>query len=496
MSIKIRIPVALRAYANQQSEVEVDAATVSDALAQLAARHAELRKHLFSDSGQVRNFVRVFVNDADVDLHSNGQHPLRAGDVLTIVPSIAGGLIELRSAPPAPKLQPVVPGRVKLTNEEVKRYSRHLILPEVGVEGQERIKAAKVLLIGSGGLGSPLALYLAAAGVGTIGMVDFDVVDFSNLQRQVIHFTTDVGKPKLTSAGEKIKALNPHLNFIPYETRLTADNALDIIKDYDLVIDGTDNYPTRYLVNDACVMLKKPNVYGSIFRFEGQCSVFAPHLGGPCYRCLYPEPPPPGLVPSCAEGGVLGVICGVVGNIQANEGIKLILGRGEPLIGRLLLFDAMEMKFRELKLRRDPNCPLCGNHPTITKLIDYEQFCGLSRGETEKPAETASIEITVEELKALLDRGEKPLIIDVRESDEWEICHLDGAQLIPLSQLQQRWAELKDEKRTIVLHCHHGTRSLRALQFLRQQGLAAPMKNLKGGIDAWADAFDPDMARY
>ncbi len=396
-------------------------------------------------------------------------------------------------------IPPTVASRQKLTNEEIKRYSRHLILPEVGVEGQERLKAAKVLLIGSGGLGSPLALYLTAAGVGTIGMVDFDVVDFSNLHRQVIHFTGDVGRPKLQSAMEKMKGINPNLNFIPYETRLTKDNALDIIRDYDLVIDGTDNYPTRYLVNDACVMLRKPNVYGSIFRFEGQCSVFAPSLGGPCYRCLYPEPPPPGLVPSCAEGGVLGVICGIIGNIQANEGVKLIIGRGEPLIGRLLLFDAMGMRFRELKLRRDDNCPLCGKNPTIKELIDYEQFCGVGRGQeaggTGVPASEDPDQITPEELKAMFDAGKKVALIDVRDTDEWDICHIEGARLLPLHELPQRFQELKNADSLIVVHCHRGPRSMKALRFLKQQGVTN-VKNLKGGIDAWAESIEPNMARY
>jgi adenylyltransferase/sulfurtransferase len=393
-------------------------------------------------------------------------------------------------------ITPTVTARQKLTNEEIKRYSRHLILPEVGVEGQERLKAAKVLLVGSGGLGSPLALYLTAAGVGTIGMVDFDVVDFSNLHRQVIHFTSDVGRPKLQSAMEKMKGINPNLTFIPYETRLTKDNALDIIKNYDLVIDGTDNYPTRYLVNDACVMLRKPNVYGSIFRFEGQCSVFAPHLGGPCYRCLYPEPPPPGLVPSCAEGGVLGVICGIIGNIQANEGVKLIIGRGEPLINRLLLFDAMAMKFRELKLRRDDNCPLCGKNPTIKELIDYEQFCGVGRGQ-EAPfaAEPSSEEITAEELQQLFASGKKVALIDVRDTDEWDICHIEGARLLPLHELPHRWHELKGEEGLIVTQCHKGIRSMKALRFLKQQGIAN-VKSLQGGIDAWAEAVETNMARY
>lgn len=392
-------------------------------------------------------------------------------------------------------MEPVVTNRAKLTNEEIKRYSRHLILPEIGVEGQERIKAAKVLLIGSGGLGSPLALYLSAAGVGTIGMVDFDTVYFSNLQRQVIHFTTDVGKPKLQSAAEKINAINPNVKFIAHQAKLTSDNALDIIKDYDVVADGTDNFPTRYLVNDACVMLKKPDVYGSIFRFEGMASVFAPHLGGPCYRCWYPEPPPPGKVPSCAEAGVLGVICGIIGNIQANEVIKLIIGKGKPLMGRLLRLNALDMTFKELKIPRDPECPICGKNPTITKLIDYNQFCGVTQCEFPmKKQETSSDDIAVEQVKTMLDRKDDFVFVDVRNPDERAICKIEGTQSIPLPELPQRFKELPKEK-LIVLHCHHGGRSMRAVKFLRSQGYEK-LKSVDGGIDQWAKRFDPNMPRY
>jgi adenylyltransferase/sulfurtransferase len=402
-------------------------------------------------------------------------------------------------------MEPIIQQRAKLTNDEIKRYSRHLILPEVGMEGQERLKAAKVLLIGSGGLGSPLALYLTAAGVGTIGMVEFDTVDFSNLQRQIIHFTTDVGKPKLQSAGEKIKALNPNVKFVPYETKITSDNALELIKDYDLVIDGTDNFPTRYLVNDACVMLKKPNVYGSIFRFEGMASVFAPHLGGPCYRCWYPEPPPPGMVPSCAEGGVLGVICGIIGNIQANEAVKLILGKGQPLMGRLLRFDALDMKFKEYKIPRDPNCPLCGPKPTITKLIDYLEFCGIGRGGETAGSSGDSIvtpqetglgpdDISVETLKQMRDRKEDFVLVDVRNPDEFAISEITGSVKLPLPDLPQRFQELPKDK-LIVLHCKMGGRSARALGFLRGQGFKK-LKNVAGGINAWAERIDTNLPQY
>ncbi|HXZ42600.1 MAG TPA: molybdopterin-synthase adenylyltransferase MoeB [Terriglobales bacterium] len=377
-----------------------------------------------------------------------------------------------------------------LNNDEILRYSRHLIMPEVGMEGQQKLKAARVLCVGAGGLGSPLALYLGAAGVGTLGIVDFDVVDYTNLQRQIIHSTADVGRKKLDSASEKLKAINPFLNIRAFETKLTSENALDLFREFDIIADGTDNFPTRYLVNDACVLTGKPNVYGSIFRFEGQASVFATEEG-PCYRCLYPEPPPPGLVPSCAEGGVLGILPGLVGVIQATEVIKLILGKGDPLIGRLLLVDALGMKFRELKLRKNPDCPACGTHRTITKLIDYNQFCGI-RGE-DKPVDAAIPEIQVEELKRRLDAGDDIFVLDVREPHEYQICNI-GGYLIPLNDLPKRVNEL-DSSREIVAHCKMGGRSAKAVQFLRQAGFQK-VHNLKGGILAWADRIDPKMPKY
>jgi adenylyltransferase/sulfurtransferase len=384
--------------------------------------------------------------------------------------------------------------RVALSSQEVARYSRHLIMPEVALEGQKRLKAARVLLIGAGGLGSPLGLYLAAAGIGRIGLVDFDVVDFSNLQRQVLHGTPDVGRPKLQSAKERLQAINPEVQIDLYETRITAANALSILEPYDVVIDGTDNFPTRYLVNDACVLLKKPNVYGSIFRFDGQASVFYPPQG-PCYRCLYPEPPPPGEVPSCAEGGVLGILPGLIGCIQATEAVKLLLGKGEPLIGRLLLYDALQMSFQVFKVRRNPKCPLCGDHPTITKLIDYEQFCGLRGQEAPAPASTSSsLETTVEELKRRLDRQEKVFILDVRNPEEYQICRIPSSTLIPLPELPQRFQEL-DRDREIIVHCKSGMRSLKAQHFLREKGFDKII-NLKGGILAWADKIDPAMPKY
>ncbi|PYX14761.1 MAG: molybdenum cofactor biosynthesis protein MoeB [Acidobacteria bacterium] len=384
----------------------------------------------------------------------------------------------------------VKPETATLSNDEILRYSRHLIMPEVGMEGQLKLKAARVLCIGAGGLGSPLALYLGAAGVGTLGLVDFDVVDYTNLQRQIIHTTADVGRKKLDSAADKLKAINPLINVRPFDTRLSSDNALELFRDFDIIVDGTDNFPTRYLVNDACVLTGKPNVYGSIFRFEGQASVFATEQG-PCYRCLYPEPPPPGLVPSCAEGGVLGILPGLVGVIQATEVIKLVLGKGEPLIGRLLLVDALAMKFRELKLRKNPDCPVCGTHPTITKLIDYNEFCGI-RGE-EAPVEAGVPEIQVEELKRRLDAGEDVFVLDVREPHEYQICNI-GGHLIPLGDLPKRVHEL-DSSREIVAHCRSGTRSAKAVNFLRQAGFRK-VRNLSGGILAWADRVDPKMPKY
>ena len=382
------------------------------------------------------------------------------------------------------------PPTTALNNEEILRYSRHLIMPEVGMAGQQKLKAARVLCIGAGGLGSPLALYLAAAGVGTLGLVDFDVVDFTNLQRQIIHTVNDVGRPKLDSAEEKLGAINPLVNVYKFETRLNSANALDIFRNFDIIADGTDNFPTRYLVNDACVLSGKPNVYASIFRFEGQASVFATEQG-PCYRCLYPEPPPPGLVPSCAEGGVLGILPGLLGVIQATEVIKLILGSGEPLIGRLLLVDALGMRFRELRLRKNPDCPVCGTNPTVRELIDYNQFCGI-RGE-EAPATSSVPEIRPEELKARLDAGNDIFILDVREPHEYQICDI-GGYLIPLGDLPARMNEL-DSSREIVAHCRSGVRSAKAVALLRQSGFSK-VKNLAGGILAWSDKVDPSLPKY
>jgi len=380
---------------------------------------------------------------------------------------------------------------MELNHDEIRRYSRHLILPEVGLAGQKKIKGTSVLCIGAGGLGSPIAMYLAAAGIGKLGIVDFDTVDYSNLQRQLLHTDADVGRPKAQSAKETLHGINPDVEVVLHNTRITSENALDLVRPYDIVVDGTDNFPTRYLTNDACVLLKKPNVYGSIFRFEGQASVFAPHLGGPCYRCLYPEPPPPGMVPSCAEGGVLGVLPGIIGCIQATEILKLAIGRGSSLVGRLLLFNALDMKFRELKLRRDPECPVCGEHPTIRELIDYEQFCGIQP----EPLTANPDEVTVQDMKKALDNPALGIkVIDVREPDEYEIAHIDGVPLLPMSQLRQRFTEL-DPNQQYYLHCKVGERSLRAVGFLKQQGFKYA-KSVKGGINAWSEEIDSNVPRY
>jgi adenylyltransferase/sulfurtransferase len=381
----------------------------------------------------------------------------------------------------------------ELSTDDLSRYSRHLILPEVGMEGQRKLKAARVLCVGTGGLGSPLALYLAAAGIGTLGLVDFDVVDASNLQRQIIHSTKDIGRKKLDSAAEKLIALNPALNVVKHETMLSSANALEILKDYDIVADGTDNFPTRYLVNDACVLLGKPNAYGSIFRFEGQASVFATKEG-PCYRCLYPEPPPPGLVPSCAEGGVLGILPGLVGVIQATEVIKLILGKGSPLIGRLLLVDALGMRFRELKLHKNPECPVCGENPTVKELIDYEHFCGIvPESKEEKVVKNGIPQLGVKELKRRIDAGEDVFILDVREPYEYQIAQI-GGKLIPQNDVPQRLAEIPRD-REIVVQCRSGARSQRIAEFLKQSGYTQVV-NLAGGILAWSDEIDPKVQKY
>ena len=477
--VTILIPTALRQFTEQQDSVEVSGADVAEALAQLTERYPNIKKNLFNDAGKLRSFVNVYVNDEDIRYLDKSATRLEGTETISIVPSIAGGSTTLAGAEPA-----------TLSNDEIARYSRHLILPEVGMEGQLKLKNAKVALIGTGGLGAPLGLYLAAAGIGRIGLVDFDVVDHSNLQRQIIHGTKDVGRKKLDSAADRMLDINPYLQIDKHDAGLSSDNALQILEPYDIVVDGTDNFPTRYLVNDACVLLKKPNVYGSIFRFEGQATVFA-YQDGPCYRCLYPEPPPPGLVPSCAEGGVLGVLPGVIGTIQATETIKIILGRGQTLKNRLLLYDALDMRFRELKLQRDRECPVCGDHPTITKLIDYQEFCGMRPAQ---PSVSSGTAIDVVEVKRKLDRGDNFILLDVREPHEFQIARIPGSILIPLGDLPKRLSELERDA-SIVAHCKSGGRSQKAVDLLKQHGFTDVL-NMTGGITAWSDKVDPTTPKY
>jgi adenylyltransferase/sulfurtransferase len=476
MSITVSIPTPLRSFTAGKDSIDLAGETVGQVLDELLAAHTGLKRHLLQDDGRLRNFVNLYLNETDIRQLESTATPVHPGDVLTIVPSIAGGA-------------PIAQAEPQLSHAEVLRYSRHLLLPEVGIGGQRKLKAARVLTVGAGGLGSPLSLYLAAAGVGTIGIVDFDAVDLTNLQRQIVHGTSTLGRPKLESAEARLTDLNPNVRIEKYETRLSSENALEILGDFDIIVDGTDNFPTRYLVNDACVLLGKPNVYGSIFRFEGQASLFYARQG-PCYRCLYSEPPPPGLVPSCAEGGVLGVLPGIIGSIQALETIKWIIGAGDSLVGRLVLFDALKLRFRELQLRKDPACPICGDNPSIHQLIDYEAFCGIGA----EPSYTGP-EITAEELRRELDeKGSSLVLIDVREPHEWEIAHIQGARLIPLGQLPERLGEL-DGHAEIVTHCHHGARSMKALGILKGAGFNR-VRSLAGGIDAWADRVEVGMPRY
>ena len=484
MAVAILIPTPLRRFAGGSGRLEVEGDTVEAALAAMAQEHPELKRQLFDDAGRLRSFVNVFLGERNVrDLSPAGEPiALQDGDTLTIVPAIAGG------APAGSAATASAP----LSKEDILRYSRHLIMPEVTLEGQKRLRDARVLCVGAGGLGSPLTLYLAAAGVGHIGVVEFDTVDLTNIQRQILYSTSDVGRPKLEAATARLRALNPGIEIIPHPTRLSSENVLDVARNYDIVADGTDNFPTRYLVNDACVLLGKPNVYASIFRFEGQAAVFDARRG-PCYRCLFPEPPPPGLVPSCAEGGVLGVLPGIVGTLQALEVLKLILGIGEPLIGRLVLFDALGFRFRDLQVRKNPECAVCGQAPTITAPIDYEEFCGI-RGEEVEADASGWPTFTVEEFDRRRREGESFHLLDVREPHEFEIVRIPGAELLPLSELPGRMHEL-DSARTYVVSCYRGTRSVQACQLLKQAGFGRLIV-LAGGVDAWAQRVDPSLPRY
>ena len=477
MAVSILIPTPLRRYVGGAKRVEVEALNAGEAVAALVGKNPDLGKQLLDEKGVLRNFVNLYLGDQNVRVlaPSLAEVALKDGDVLTIVPAIAGG---------APD--------VKFSREEILRYSRHLIMPEVTLEGQKRLKRAKVLCIGAGGLGSPLTLYLAAAGVGTIGIVDFDTLDLTNLQRQILYSTADVGRPKLEAAKERLTELNPEIEIVTHSLHLSSWNAMDLFQDYDIVADGTDNFPTRYLVNDACVLSGKPNVYASIFRFEGQVSVFDAKRG-PCYRCLFPEPPPPGLVPSCAEGGVLGVLPGIIGSLQALEVLKLILGVGEPLIGRLSWFDALDFQFRELAVQKDPNCAVCGNSPTITEPVDYEAFCQIRGAEPDADGTSVST-ISVEDFHGRRQAGESLNLLDIREDYESQIVRIPGSIRFPLSELPARIHEL-DSSDTYTVHCHKTGRSLEAYQLLRKAGFGR-VNVLAGGIDAWAERIDKTLPRY
>jgi adenylyltransferase/sulfurtransferase len=499
----IKIPSPLRAYTGGQALITVTGDTVGDALYDLVTQHPELRQHLY-DGETLRNFVKVFLGDEDVRFLDGISTPVDDKTELRIIPSIAGG-----------SYAPLVEPAGALNNDEVRRYSRHVTLPDVGMEGQRRLKAASVLLVGTGGLGSPLALYLAAAGIGRIGLVDYDVVDETNLQRQVIHGQSSVGVLKVDSAEQRMKDINPYLQIDKYNVPLTSANAIELMTPYDVIIDGTDNFPTRYLVNDACVKLGKPNVYGSIFRFEGQVSVFYAKEG-PCYRCLFPTPPPPGLVPSCAEGGVLGILPGTVGTLQATEAIKLLLGIGTPLIGKMLLYDALDMSFTTLKVRKHHDCPVCGIPAEQVELIDYEQFCGMpahDHSDYKPQVQVTPVtipEMTVRELKARYDAAAPTVVLDVRDPHEWDISVLPGTLRIPKGQIETAKNEVvaghKRREETVlaqipnegevIVHCRSGKRSADAIAFLREAGYTNDLVNLAGGILAWAHEIDPTMATY
>jgi sulfur-carrier protein adenylyltransferase/sulfurtransferase len=488
LGVKVIIPTVLRQHTNNRDELDLGAKTVGEALQSLTKSYPDLVKYLYSQNGRLRNYINIYLNEEDIRSIDGEDTPTKEGDTMMIVPSVAGGSTRYAQE----RVGRVGDGSssggaVTFSSSEFARYSRHIIMPEVGLEGQRKLKSSSVLIVGAGGLGTPSAIYLAAAGVGRVGIVDFDTIERSNLHRQILYSEADIGKSKAEVARERLLQVNPNISVELHRVRLDSSNALEIMKDYDIILDGTDNFPTRYLVNDACVLLGKPNVYASIFRFEGQASVFYAKQG-PCYRCLYSEPPPPGLVPSCAEGGVLGVLPGIMGSIQAAESIGLILGRGKPLIGRLLLFNALDMKFEELKLKKDPKCLICGPHPKIKELIDYDAFCGVAE------ELTPDLEVSPSQLKSWIDKENDAVILDVREPWEYEICHLEGSKLIPLGKLPERVNELSTAGE-IIVYCHVGGRSAQAVRFLQGLGFKKA-KNLKGGIKAWAEEVDPTMQTY
>ncbi len=485
MAVTVFIPMTLRAFTNQRSQIELEGETVGQILEALSDEYPETKKALFDENGKLRAFINVFVGEDNIKNLQGSNTRVADGKEITLIPAIAGGA-------PTDSVLGDVRGE-KLTNDEIQRYSRHLLLKEIGVKGQKKLKAAKVLIVGAGGLGAPLAQYLAAVGVGTIGLIDFDEVEESNLQRQVIHGIRDIGRPKVASARDSIRQINPLVKVETYNQLLTSDNALDIIGKYDVVADASDNYQTRYLVNDACVLLGKPDVFGAMYQFEGQAAVYY-GKEGPCYRCMYPAPPPPGLVPSCATGGVVGVLPGIIGTIQANEVIKLIVGGGNPLIGRLVTFDAWNMKWRELKICRDPDCPVCGSNRSITELeeYDYEDFCGIKQQEEDNEAVEA---IEARELKRRIDNGEKITLIDVREPHERAIVRFLDAKAIPIGQLARRQNELDPGVDTVFI-CKEGLRSILAVNTLREAGYKGKMFNLKDGTNAWARDVDPSFPKY
>ena len=484
MPVTLFIPTTLRIFTGGQSEIPLEGATVGEIIAALADEYPETKKALYDEQGQLRSFVNVFLGENNIKNLRNWDTPVKDGDEILLIPAIAGGS-------PNQSVLGDTKGE-KLSNDEIQRYSRHLLLKEIGVKGQKKLKAAKVLIVGLGGLGAPLAQYLAAAGVGKLGLIDFDEVDESNLQRQVIHGTRDVGRPKVASAKDAVRKINPLVKVEVYNYKITAENALDIIGEYDVVADASDNYQTRYLVNDACVLLGKPDVFGAMYQFEGQATVYYAQEG-PCYRCMYPAPPPPGLVPSCSMGGVVGVLPGIIGTIQTNEVIKLIVGGGETLVGRLVTFDAWKMRWRELKICKDPSCPVCGSDPTITELeeYDYEDFCGLKEDEDEEPVDA----IEAKELKRRLDAGERITIVDVREPHERAIAKFPDAKIIPIGQLDRRQDELDPGADTVFI-CKEGKRSILAVKTLREAGYSGKMFNLKNGTNAWAREVDPEFPIY
>jgi molybdopterin/thiamine biosynthesis adenylyltransferase/rhodanese-related sulfurtransferase/molybdopterin converting factor small subunit len=488
LTVTIIIPTALRQHTDNEDELKLNARTVNDALKELVTAFPNLRRHLYSESGHLRSFINIYLNEEDIRYREGESTPLRDGDTLMIVPAIAGGARASSDEEEEEKKgKEARETSVSFSSGEFARYSRHLIMPEVGLEGQRKLKSASVLIIGAGGLGTPAATYLAAAGVGRIGIVDFDTIEKSNLHRQVLYSEHDVGRSKADIARERLMQVNPNISVEVHKVKLDSSNALEIMSGYDIIMDGTDNFPTRYLVNDACVLLGKPNVYASIFRFEGQASVFAMR-DMPCYRCLYPEPPPPGLVPSCAEGGVLGVLPGIMGSIQAAEAIGLILGKGRPLAGRLLLFDALDMTFKELKLRKNPDCAVCGQNASVKRLIDYEAFCGVAE------ELTPEMEVTPTQLRDWITQKKQVLILDVREPWEYEINHIEGSKLIPLAKLPEKVNELSTADQ-IAVTCHTGNRSAQATRFLVGLGFKKA-KNLKGGMRAWVSEVQPEQQTY